>query len=420
MEDSVPLQLIIIFILLGFSAFFSGSETAFFSINYIALQKLKKRKDRISKLVCYLLSKPNNLLITILISNMMVNIFAAAIASGIAIGISKTIGLHDYIGAAFAIVVMTIVLLFFGEITPKLIAVKRPIKFSRILSSFIFFFVIILKPLSILFQWFTDLLTKKAFKDNNALDNHDIESVIKIGHKEGLIDEDEKDMFENVFESMSKEAQDIMLPVKDMFAMDISIPQKKLVPGIISSEYDLIPVYKENDDQIIGVVRKKDLLPYYFNLKKNLNIRKLINPVIYVPEGKKIFDLLKEFQKQKLEFAIVVDEYGNVIGYITIDELIEEIVGEYKDEYDKEDIFVRKIGKRKFLVKGDMKIEDFNEEFKTNFISEEANTINGILLEKLERIPEKGEKIVLGNFIFTVSRRKGPIIDTLIMEGRDR
>ncbi len=420
MEDTVPLQLIIILVLLGFSAFFSGSETAFFSINYIALQKLKKRKDRATRLVCYLLDRPNSLLITILISNILVNIFAAAIASGIAIETSKQMGLHDYVGTAFAIVVMTLVLLFFGEITPKLIAVKRPIKLARIFSYFIFFFVIILKPFSILFQWFTDFLTKKALKDKSILGNHDIESAIEIGHKEGLIDKDEKEMFENVFESMTKEVQDIMLPAKDMFALDISVPSNKLMQRIISSEYDLIPVYKKNNNQISGVIRKKELLPYHFKLKKSLDIKKLINPVIYVPEGKKIFDLLKEFQNQKLEFAIVVDEYGNLIGFITIDELIEEIVGEYKDEYDKEDIFVRKIGKRKFLIKGDMKIEDFNEEFGTGFLSEESNTVNGLLLEKLERIPKKGEKIVLGNFVFTVSRRKGPAIDTLIMEKKDR
>ena len=402
-----------------FSAFFSGSETAFFSINYIALQKLKKSKNRQSKLVCSLLSKPNNLLITILIANMFVNILASAIASSIAINITQKAGINDFWGTTIAIVVMTLSLLFFGEITPKLIVINQPVKFARILCYPIFLFIIILKPFAVIFQSFTNLLTKKTLKDEtNTLDNHDIESAIKIGHKEGIIDKDEKEMFENVFDSMTKEVQDIMLPRMKMSVLNADMPLNKLVKQIIASDYHLIPVYKNNDDNILGVVKRKDLLPYYFNLKKLSNIKSIIKPILYVPEGKNIFDLLKEFQEKHLQFALVVDEYGNTIGFITLDELIEEIVGEYKDEYDKDDIFIRQISRGKYLIKGDMKIEDFNERFKSHLKSEDSNTINGLLLEKVEKIPVKGEEVQLNKFVFTVSRRRGPIIDTLIVSSK--
>lgn len=417
MEDTVPLHLIKIFLLLCCSAFFSGSETAFFSINYIALQKLKKAKDIRSKIIIRLLNKPNNLLITILISNMLVNIFAAAIASGIMIEIFEKLHLNDFLAVFSSIIIMTLCLLFFGEITPKLITVKRPIKFARIFSYPLLFLVIILRPISFIFQTFTDFLTQKVLKaDNNAIDNHDIESMIKIGHKEGIIDKEEKEMFENIFESMSKDVEDIMLPKTKLFALEISSNVKKMVDDILKSHYKLVPIYKDNNDNILGIVRTKDLLPYIFNLKKLTDIKKLITPILYVPEGKKIVDLLKEFQKSKREFAIVVDEYGNCIGFITLDILIEEIVGEYKDEYDREDLFVRQIGPGRFLIKGDMKIEEFNEIFKSDFQSEEANTVNGLIMENLEKIPKKGDKIVLNKFAFSVSRRKGPIIETLIVE----
>ncbi len=348
---------------------------------------------------------------------MFVNILAAAIASGIAIRIAGDAGLNDYVGTTFAIVVMTLVLLFFGEISPKLITVKRPIKFASIFSYPIFFFEIILKPFSIIFQGFTSLLIKKVFQDDtNTLNNHDIESAIKIGHKEGIIDTEEKEMFENVFDSMTKEVQEIMIPKKKMPVMDITTPLNKLAKKFSGSDNDFIPIYKKTRDNITGVIRKKDLLPYHFHLQKSGEIKRLIRPVLYVPEGKNIVDLLKELQKEKLQFSIVVDEYGNLMGFIPLDELIEKIVGEYKDEYDREDVFIRKLGKKQYLIKGDMKIEDFNKRFSARFRSKEANTINGLVLEKSEKIPGKGEKIILDKFSFTISRRKGPIIDTLIVE----
>lgn len=416
MED-IPLQFLFIFILLGFSAFFSGSETAFFSINYIALQKLKKARDSRSKIVCKLLNKPNSLLITILIANMIVNILAAAIASGICIGIAQRLNLNDYIGTLFSIVIMTLVLLFFGEITPKLITVKKPIKFAKLFCYPVLFILVILKPLSFIFQGFTDFLTAKVFKeDNNVFNNQDIESAIKIGHKEGLIDKEEQEMFKNIFDSMGKEVQDIMLPKTKMFTIDIKTSLKKLISEVISCRYKLVPICKNTDDNILGVVRCKDLLPYNFNLQKLTGIKQLLSPVLYVPEGKKIVDLLKEFQQQKKEFSIVVDEYGNRIGFITLDDLIEEIVGEYKDEYDREDVFIRQMGKGRFLIKGDMKIEEFNEVFNENFTSEDANTINGLMLESFEKIPKKGEKIILNKYVFTVSKQKGHIIKTVIVE----
>jgi len=417
LEDSVSLQIIIIFVLLILSAFFSGSETAFFSISSIALQKLKNNKDKSSRLVVKLLSTPNTLLITILLGNMLVNILASAIASGIAISIFEKKGFSDYIGSSVAIVVMTLMLLFFGEITPKLITVQRPIRFAKFASFFIFFFFYLFYPISKIFQKFSDLFTNNmASLDANSLDNKDLESAIKIGHKEGIIDEDEKEMFENVFESMSKESQEIMLPKNKMFAVDITMKINKVVEQIITSKYKLIPVYKKNYDNIVGVIKKKELLPVAFNLKRIKSIKNFIHPVLFVPENRKIMDILKDLQKEKLEFVIVVDEYGNVIGFITLDELIEEIVGEYKDEYDRRDLFIRRVGKDKFLIKGDMKIDEFNEIFDADFTSEEANTINGLLIEEFKKIPEKGEKIILSDFVFTVSRSSDSAIETITVK----
>ncbi|MDD5066560.1 MAG: hemolysin family protein [bacterium] len=415
MFHDIITQLIYIFVLLGFSFFFSGSEAAFFSINYIIQEKLKKENDIQSSLVYKLLQSPNKLLITILIGNMIVNILATSLLSALAISLAQQAGLPDTLAALLGMVLMTGLLLFFGEITPKLITIKRPVTFAKAFCFLMYLIVIIMRPLSYIFQGFTDFITSKIGGPEKALDTKDIEALIKLGHKEGIINKEEKEMFENVFESREKEVQEIMMPKSKLFSLDSAGPVKELMNQVVKNHFRIVPVYKKGKDNIIGVVHKQDLLPYYFGKPVPL-LKKIIKPIIYVPVGKRINDLLKEFQSQQKGFAMIADEFGNTVGFVTIKDVIEAIIGAYKDEYDKEYVLKQKVGRNKYLINGDMKIEEFNQGFNTNFCIPDVTTVNGLLLKHLGKIPKKGEKIIINKFIFTVNSRKGPAVENLLVE----
>jgi len=414
LDESLPAQLIGIGILLLFSAFFSGAETAFFSINYITLERIKNKKDKRLHLIYKLLKNPNELLITILIGNMIVNIFASAIASALTLNLMKELGVSDIIGMSISIIVMTLTLLYFGEISPKLISINKPLTIAKYYVYPIIFFIYLFKPLSFFFRLITDFITSKIIKTNvNEVKDEDIESIINISHKEGVIDKDEKDMFKNIYNSIGKEVQEIMQPKTKMFLIDGDKTITTIIKSVIKSRYNSIPVYKKSKDNIIGIIYKKDILPIKFKLNKIKDIKELIKPILFIPEGKSITGLLRDFQNEKVNFAIVVDEFGNYIGFITLDDLIEEIVGEYNDEYDREEKFYHKINDLEYKFKGYTKIEDFNKIFNVNYPVEDYTTLNGFLLDKFKRIPEKGEKFDNGKFTFIIDKVRGPKIDLI-------
>ncbi len=415
MDESLPAQIIGIGLLLILSAFFSGSETAFFSINYITLEKIKHSKNKKLQLIYRLLKDPNKLLITILVGNMIVNILAAAISSAIAIKFLKMLNINDVIATSISIVIMTLILLYFGEITPKLISVNNPLGVAKQFVYPILFFVYFLRPVSIIFQYIADFFTNKFKVDINKVNNDDIESMIKLSHKEGILDKEEKDMFENIYESLDKEVQEIMHPKTKMFLIDASKSVSTIVRNVIKSKYHSIPLYENTRENIIGILYKQDIIPIHFKIKTIKNIKEILRPVFYVPEGKRITDLLRDLQKEKVNFAIIVDEFGNSIGFVTLDDLIEEIIGEYNEEYDTDERFYKKINDTQYRFKGDAKIEDFNRVFKEDISSEDYTTLNGFLLDKFQKIPEKNEEIKIGKYIFKVDRVRGPRIDSIII-----
>ncbi|MBN1899239.1 MAG: HlyC/CorC family transporter [Spirochaetes bacterium] len=416
MEDALPLEIVRIIILLVLSAFFSSSESAFFSIDYITREKLKK-KGNPSRAVYNLLTHPNRLLITILVGNMFVNILASSVASGLAIKIMSKLQMADIIGTSITIGVMSIIILMFGEISPKMVAITKPVQFARRFSYPMKIIVILLRPVTILFQYLADIITNKIIKYSAEPEKEgDIESIIKIGHKEGIIDEDEKAIIENIFQSINKEVSQIMMPRPKVYSVNIEKGDKYIINNIIKHDYPRVLVYKETKDSIQGVIRKKDILPLIFNLKREKSISEIIKPVLYIPENKKINNLLREFQNEKKDFAVVVDEYGGTLGVVTIENVIETIMGEYKTEYEKENGMFRKIGKNKYLIQGDMEISEFNQIFKCHLKTESSETISGLIMEHTEKIPRRGEKIIIGDFDFAISKMKGPKILTVIVE----
>jgi len=419
LEDNLPINIIFISILLVLSAFFSGSESAFYSIDYITREKLRK-EDKKSKIIYNLLQHPNKLLITILIGNMFVNILASSLVSGFAITLTSQVGISNILGVSIAITIMSILIILFGEIMPKIIAISKPITFARIFAIPINIVIILLRPVSIIFQYFTDIITNKIIKySSETMKEEDINSIIKIGHKHGIIDEEEKNIMENVFSSVKKEVSEIMIPRTKLFALNIEKGEKYIIKSIIKNKYSRVVIFKEIRDNIIGIIRKKDILPYYFNLKKANTLKDIIKPVIFVPENKKINDMLREFQKEKKDFAIVVDEYGGTLGGLTIDDIVEEIMGEYQTDYEQENVHLKKIGKDKYIINGDMEIEEFNEIFNASIESEDSDTISGLIMEHTEKIPQTGEKIIIDHFDFTVNKTRGPKILRLMVEVRE-
>ncbi len=413
MDEALPAQIISIVLLLFLSAFFSGAETAFFSINYITLEKIKNKKDKKLQIIYKLLKYPNKLLITILVGNMTVNILAAALSSALSIQVLNLFNINDVIATSISIVVMTIILLYFGEISPKLISINQPLKVAEKIVYPVLFFIYFLRPVSILFQLVADFITNMFKVDINRVSNNDIESIIKLSHKEGIIDKEEKVMFENIFESLNKEVQDIMHPKTKMFLIDANKSVNTIIKKAINSKYHSIPLYEKSHDNIIGILYKQDIIPIHFKIKSIKSIKEILRPVYYVPEGKYITDLLRDLQQEKNNFAVIVDEFGNSIGFVTLDDLIEEIIGEYNEEYDTDDKFYKKLSDNRYKFKGDAKLEDFNELFGEEFETKDYTTINGFLLDKFQKIPDKNEEIKIGKYLFHIDRVRGPRIESV-------
>jgi putative hemolysin len=410
-------ELIKIIVLLLFSAFFSSSESAFFSIDYVTKEKLKKEKSKSLKLVYKLISNPNRLLVTILVGNMFVNIFASSIASSFSINIFRRIGVSDIIGTTVAIWVMSIVIIIFGEIAPKIIAITVPLNFAKFFAPFLNFIIILIRPVTIVFQLLTDFITNKIIKYKpETIKEGEISSIIKIGYKEGVLDEKEKNIMENIIENINKPVSEIMIPKFSLFMANINWEKNKIISSILKHNFSRLIVYKNNRDNIIGIIRKKDVIPLVIKNIKIKNLNNLIKPVLFVPENKKINELLKQFQSEKKDFAIVVDEYGITLGAVSIENIIEAIMGKYPAYYSENNI-VQKIGKNKYIISGEMKISEFNEIFKANLKSKNSDTIAGLIIERLEKIPKENEKILIDDFKFTIEKMNGPKIDKIILEG---
>jgi len=421
LDTSIIYEIFAIIILLGFSAFFSGSESAFFSIPYIMCQRFKhEKKDKVYLKIAHLLESPNKLLITILLGNLIVNVLISAIGAAALIQISKELNLSDVIGASVSTILISIILLLCGEITPKLIAVSEPVKFARRTAGLLSFFILLLRPITIIFQYLTDYITNKLIKtDINRITDKDFDSIVKVGHSKGIIDKKEKEILEHAIGGMKKEVQEIMIPRARVTFINAETGIKEIISQIKKSKFKVLPVYKEIRDNIIGCDNRKDILPYIIktNGRKSIReIKEILRPVKFVPAGKKIYDLLVELQKEKQDFSVVVNEYGTVLGVVTLDDIIEAIFGEYKEEYEPVVFNYRRIGKNRYIIRGDMKIGEFNKIFHARLSSVEAETVSGVILEKIEKIPQKGEKILIDRFLFTVSRTKGPRIETLIVE----
>ena len=413
MDISFSVISIIGFLIL--SAFFSGSETAFFSLSKIQIKKLEMSNHKSSKRILRLLRNPKELLIIILLGNTIVNVAAASTAALIAINIGEKYFLRfQSIVMIVEIIIMTIILLIFGEIAPKLLAFSSPEKTARSSSFFLeiikYLFWPIIKILELISSIFT---TKKRQVEQTDITSEDFKNLIQSRVTQHSLEENEKKIITNIFRFSSTDAKNIMAPRVDIAGVDTSEGLQKVKDMIISSGHSKIPIYKTNIDNIIGIIYAKDII---LNPKKQ-SISSLLRPPLFVTENTKIQNLLNKFKRRKIQIAIIVDEYGGTEGLVTLEDILEELVGEIRDEYDKEKPTIVKQNNGTFSINGMYSIAELNEKFILDIDEEKYDNLAEFIYDNFNKVPEENESFIYKNQIkFTVKRIKARRIEYITLE----
>lgn len=409
MEDGISYLSIFIFLVL--SGFFSGSETAFFSLTKIKVKTFSNSEDSSFRRIYRLLSHPHRLLITVLLGNTIVNVAASSVATIIAINLSSKIFgqssqqyVNYFVGAE--IILMTILLLIFGEVAPKLIAYSKAEKFAKTSGIFVemtyFIFYPVIKILELINKIFSKETITLKTNSNEEITSDDIHDFINSSTSNHPLMESEKKMIDGIFKFSSTKVKEIMVPRVDMVSIQINEPREKIIERIVHSGHSRIPVFKENIDNIVGFIYAKDLI---LN-PNNKDFSKLIRTPLFVPENMKIQTMLNMFKAKKVHIAIVVDEYGGTSGLISLEDILEEVVGEIVDESDIEDEQIVKLSENVFKLSGMISIDDLNSEFDLNIDEEEYDNLAEFLYDQFNKIPEQNEKLRYNDkAIFTISKK---------------
>lgn len=409
MVFSLEFNLVLLFFLIVLSAFFSGVETALISIDRVKLMRLVRKKNKNALVVQKLKEKPHKLLTTILIGNNLVNIGASALATVVMLDIFP----ENYaIGLATGL--MTLLILVFGEITPKSLALKYSEQISLIVARPIHWLSIILSPLVWILERITGIIIN-AFGGGgkeSLLTEDEVVSVVTVGAEEGAIREQEKEMIHRIFRLNDIIAEEIMTPRTEIKAIEANTKLGKLKDFLIKDPHSRFPVYKDVLDSIVGFVHVKDILINLAKGKKSIKVEKIANPVLFVPPTKKIDKLLDEFQAKKTHIAMIVDEYGGILGLVTIEDVLEEIVGEIVDESEVE-ARIEEVKPNELVIDGSATIESLNKTLGSEFKSKEYETVSGLILRELDRLPQPKERVRIGRYVFVVTKMKGPRIEEI-------
>ncbi len=400
------LSLIVLVVLLLFSALISGSEIAYFSLSPSQFDDPKVHKKGVDNIVQKLLDTPNRLLATILIANNFVNVAIVILSAYIAILLFNFEG-YPVLAFLIQVVVITFLILFFGEIMPKIYASQQSLTFARFMARPLRFLLRLLYPVSSVLVHSTKFIEKKKLKKGPRISRSELSEAIEITTEED-IREDERKILQGIVKFGDIDVTEIMKSRTDVTAIDIELPFNEVYKLILEAGFSRIPVYRESIDKIEGMLYIKDLLPH-MEEPSDFNWKELLRPAFFVPENKKINDLLKEFQEKKIHFAIVVDEYGGTSGIVTLEDIIEEILGEISDEFDthEDETVFSKVDENTYLFEAKTTINDFckileidDEVF--DEVKGEADSLGGLILELKGEIPEQGEKITHKNFEFCI------------------
>ena len=408
MDPGTIVELIVLIVLLLLSGFFSSAETA---LTTVSLNKLKTVVDeggsrgRAAKLVIRMRENSSKLLSTILIGNNIVNISASALLTVLCTNIfgSRFVG--------YATGLLTFLVLVFGEITPKTLASLNNLSMSLIFARPIYILMVILTPiiwvLNVICRGIFKLLRVDPDKNPNQMTESELLKIVDVSSEEGVIENSEKQMINNVVDFGDAVSKDVMIPRTDMICIDVNAPMDELLDIMREENYSRVPVYEESKDHIIGILYEKDILQHILNgtmhnrhevLPDGLNIRSIMRPAVFVYEYQRIARIFEDMKSKSVTMCIVLDEYAVTAGLITMEDLVEEIVGDIRDEYDEhEDDFIRKVDEGHYDVDGASRLDDVNDAIGTSMESENYDTVGGLMIELLDKLPEEGDMVRSGD-----------------------
>ncbi len=389
MDPSDAIQIIILIILLMLSAFFSSAETALTTVNKIRIRSLADEGNKRAEAILDVTKDSSKLLSAILIGNNVVNTAAASLTT--------TIAYHfGGLAVAFASGLITLLILLFGEITPKTTAAIHAQGISMIYAPIIRIFIKLMTPVIFIINSLSRVIlfilrinpenTKKAMTES------DLRTIVDVSHEDGVIESEEKELIYNVFDFNDAKAKDVMVPRVHVTFADVESTYEELLEIFREDKFTRLPVYEETTDHVIGTINMKDLL--LFDSKKEFHVRDILREAYFTYEYKNISELLVEMRDSSFNIAIVLDEYGETAGLITLEDILEELVGEIRDEYDEnEEDLVRQVGEREYLVEGSLNLEDLNDELDLDLSSDDYDSLGGLIIEHLDRLPQAGDEI---------------------------
>lgn len=397
MDSSVPIQAAAVLVMVLLSAFFSSAETSMTTVNRIRVQSLVEQGNKNAMILDKVISDSAKMLSTILIGNNIVNMAAASLMTTLTI---QVLG-NAYVGLATG--ALTLLILLFGEITPKTLATIHSETLALSYARVIYILMIILTPAVFIIGKLSNgvlfLLKVNPNARPNTMTEHELRTLVNVGQEDGVIEREEKQMIYNVFDFGDSAAKDVMIPRIDMTLVDINSTYEELLEVFREDMHTRFPVYEDNTDNVIGIINMKDLL--LFPKSRTFSIREILREPYFTYEHKATADLMIEMRKASVNLAVVLDEYGSTAGLVTLEDLLEEIVGEIRDEYDEdEEEDVKEIQpNREYVALGSAKLDDINEVLHTRLESEDYDSVGGYIIEQLDSLPVQGQSVTLDNGI---------------------
>lgn len=411
MTDEITWRLLALLLLLILSGFFSGSETALLSLDKLRVRFLQQRQRHNADKLASLLDNPDRLLGGILIGNNLVNIAASVIATGL------FVSYFGEQGEWLTVLILTPILLIFSEVCPKTYSAQYPEKMSFLVLHPIRFVVWILAPVIFVVSSISRLMTSLIRQKNAesfSVSEDEIRAMIEVGEESGSVAAEQRKMLHGIFDLTETRVRDIMIPRTEVTGVDISANFQEVLTVAREARHSRFPVFSEDLDTIIGVIHSKDILGYV-GQSEQFSLKELCRSPYYVPESKRIGVLLQSFRKKREHLAIVVDEYGGMEGIVTLEDVVEEIVGEIHDEYDIAEVGFRELGPGHYLLDAVMPLREVNRRFELNLPEEHVTTLAGHLLQIMGKIPVEGDSCEEGNLMFRVRRMEDRRIEEIEM-----
>lgn len=419
MDTSQIAELIVIIVLVIFSSFFSASETAFSMSSIIKLKSMGDEGNRGALTAIKILDNPNKMLSTILVGNNIVNIASSSIATTLFMAILGSSG------AGVATIILTVVLLIFGEITPKTLAAANPEKFACAVAPVIRIFTIVLTPvvfiINVMAGFFVKLFSRGKNNSKSTMTESELRALLDVSSEEGVIETNEKNIINNLIDFGDSIAKDIMTPRANIVSVDINSTFDEVVETYRTYKHSRVPVYKDNPNNIVGILHSKDILMVNperdeaFN--NNFSVSDIMRDAYYTYEMQNNSTLFKDMQKERTSIAIVIDEYGEVSGIITTQDLLEEIIGKIHDEYDEKskDSCIQ-VSPNIYKAEGSLKLDDLNDFIGSDLSSEENDSVAGLVIEKLDRFPVAGDSVTVNDVYITVIKTDRNRVETVLVK----